>query len=192
MSVSLSKGGNVSLTKEAPGLTAVLVGLGWDVRTTTGADFDLDASALMLGTNGKILSDSHFIFFNNLTSPDGSVEHTGDNLTGEGEGDDEVIKVNLQSVPQDVDKIVVTVSIYDAEGRGQSFGQVRNAFIRVVNQAGGAEITRYDLSEDASTETAMVFGELYRYQGEWKFRAVGQGYASGLRGIALDFGVNVQ
>ncbi len=191
MSVSLSKGGNVSLSKEAPGLTAVLVGLGWDVRTTTGADFDLDASALLLGTNGKILSDSHFIFFNNLTSPDGSVEHTGDNLTGEGEGDDEVLKVNLQGVPQEVDKIVVTVSIYDAEGRGQSFGQVRNAFIRVVNQAGGAEITRYDLSEDASTETAMVFGELYRNGAEWKFRAVGQGYSTGLRGIAQDYGVNV-
>jgi tellurium resistance protein TerD len=191
MSVSLNKGGNVSLTKEAPGLTAVLVGLGWDVRTTTGADFDLDASALMLGTSGKILSDAHFIFFNNLTSPDGSVEHTGDNLTGEGEGDDEVIKVNLAGVPQEVDKIVVTVSIYDAEARGQSFGQVRNAFIRVVNQAGEAEITRYDLSEDASTETAMVFGELYRNGPEWKFRAVGQGYSTGLRGIAQDFGVNV-
>jgi tellurium resistance protein TerD len=191
MSVSLNKGGNVSLSKEAPGLTAVLVGLGWDVRTTTGADFDLDASALLVGTSGKILSDSHFVFFNNLTSPDGSVEHTGDNLTGEGEGDDEVIKVNLQGVPQEVDKIVVTVSIYDAEGRGQSFGQVRNAFIRVVNQAGGAEITRYDLSEDASTETAMVFGELYRNGAEWKFRAVGQGYSTGLRGIAQDYGVNV-
>jgi tellurium resistance protein TerD len=191
MSVSLNKGGNVSLTKEAPGLTAVLVGLGWDVRTTTGADFDLDASALMVGTSGKILSDAHFIFFNNLTSPDGSVEHTGDNLTGEGEGDDEVIKVNLAGVPQDVDKIVVTVSIYDAEARGQSFGQVRNAFIRVVNQAGEAEITRYDLSEDASTETAMVFGELYRNGPEWKFRAVGQGYSTGLRGIAQDYGVNV-
>jgi tellurium resistance protein TerD len=191
MSVSLNKGGNVSLTKEAPGLTAVLVGLGWDVRTTTGADFDLDASALMVGTSGKILSDAHFIFFNNLTSPDGSVEHTGDNLTGEGEGDDEVIKVNLQGVPQDVDKVVVTVSIYDAEARGQSFGQVRNAYIRVVNQAGEAEITRYDLTEDASTETAMVFGELYRNGPEWKFRAVGQGYSTGLRGIAQDFGVNV-
>jgi len=191
MSVSLSKGGNVSLTKEAPGLTAVLVGLGWDVRTTSGADFDLDASALMVGSNGKILSDGHFIFFNNLTSPDGSVEHTGDNLTGEGEGDDEVVKVNLAGVPAECDRIVVTVSIYDADARGQSFGQVRNAFIRVVNQAGGAEIARYDLSEDASTETAMVFGELYRNGEEWKFRAVGQGYASGLRGIAQDFGVNV-
>jgi tellurium resistance protein TerD len=191
MSVSLSKGGNVSLSKEVPGLRAVLVGLGWDVRTTTGADFDLDASALMLGADGKILSDSHFIFFNNLKSPDGSVEHTGDNKTGEGEGDDEAIKVDLSAVPADVDKISVAVSIYDAEPRGQSFGQVRNAFIRVVNQDGGAEITRYDLSEDASTETAMIFGELYRNAAEWKFRAVGQGYSSGLRGIAQDFGVNV-
>ena len=191
MSVSLSKGGNVSLSKEAPGLRAVLVGLGWDVRTTTGADFDLDASALMVGSSGKILSDSHFIFFNNLKSPDGSVEHTGDNLTGEGEGDDEAIKVNLAGVPAEVDKIVITVSIYDAEARQQSFGQVRNAFIRVVNQADDREITRYDLSEDASTETAMIFGELYRNQSEWKFRAVGQGYSTGLRGIAQDFGVNV-
>jgi len=191
MSVSLSKGGNVSLSKEAPGLRAVLVGLGWDVRTTTGANFDLDASALMVGTNGKILSDSHFVFFNNLTSPDGSVEHTGDNLTGEGEGDDEAIKVNLEGVPAEVDKIVITVSIYDAEGRQQSFGQVRNAFIRVVNQADNRELTRYDLSEDASTETAMIFGELYRNGAEWKFRAVGQGYSTGLAGIARDFGVNV-
>jgi tellurium resistance protein TerD len=191
MSVSLSKGGNVSLTKEAPGLTAVLVGLGWDARTTSGAGFDLDASALMVGTAGKILSDAHFVFFNNLTSPDGSVEHTGDNLTGEGEGDDEVIKVNLAGVPQEVDKVVVTVSIYDAETRSQSFGQVRNAYIRVINQADGAELTRYDLSEDASNETAMIFGELYRNVGEWKFRAVGQGYSTGLAGIARDFGVNV-
>jgi tellurium resistance protein TerD len=191
MSVSLSKGGNVSLTKEAPGLTAVLVGLGWDARTTSGADFDLDASALMVGTSGKILSDAHFIFFNNLTSPDGSVEHTGDNLTGEGEGDDEQIKVHLAGVPAEVDKIVVTVSIYDADKRGQSFGQVRNAYIRVINQAGGVEITRYDLSEDASNETAMIFGELYRNGADWKFRAVGQGYSTGLGGIARDFGVNV-
>jgi tellurium resistance protein TerD len=191
MSVSLSKGGNVSLTKEAPGLTAVLVGLGWDARTTSGADFDLDASALMLGTAGKILSDAHFVFFNNLTSPDGSVEHTGDNLTGAGEGDDEVIKVNLAGVPAEVDRVVVTVSIYDAETRSQSFGQVRNAYIRVVNQADDAELTRYDLSEDASNETAMIFGELYRNAGEWKFRAVGQGYSTGLAGIARDFGVNV-
>jgi len=189
--VSLTKGGNVSLTKEAPGLTAVIVGLGWDVRSTTGADFDLDASAILLNASGKVVSDQHFVFFNNLTSPDGSVEHTGDNLTGEGEGDDEQIKVNLAAVPAEVDKVVFPVSIYDADTRQQNFGQVRNAFIRVVNQAGGAEITRYDLTEDASTETAMVFGELYRNGAEWKFRAVGQGYASGLSGIARDFGVNV-
>jgi tellurium resistance protein TerD len=191
MSVSLSKGGNVSLTKEAPGLTAVVIGLGWDVRTTTGDDFDLDASALLVGVEGKIISDKHFIFFNNLTSPDGSVEHTGDNKTGEGEGDDEQIKVSLATVPPEIDKVVVAASIYDAEPRQQSFGQVRNAFIRIINQADNREIARYDLSEDASTETAMVFGELYRNAGEWKFRAVGQGYSTGLRGIAQDFGVNV-
>ena len=191
MGVSLSKGGNVSLTKEAPNLTAVVVGLGWDARTTTGSDFDLDASALLTDEQGKVLSDQHFVFFNNLRSPDGSVEHTGDNLTGEGEGDDEVINVSLATVPPAVAKIVFPVSIYDAEPRQQSFGQVRNAYIRVVNAADGAELARYDLTEDASTETAMVFGELYRHGGEWKFRAIGQGYASGLRGIAQDFGVNV-
>ena len=191
MAVSLTKGGNVSLTKEAPGLTAVLVGLGWDARTTTGTDFDLDASAIMLKNDGKVLSDSHFIFFNNKTSPDGAVEHTGDNLTGEGDGDDESIKVNLAGVPAEVDKIVFPVSIYEGQARGQGFGQVRNAFIRIVNQAGGSEIARYDLTEDASTETAMVFGELYRNGAEWKFRAVGQGYSSGLAGIAKDFGVSV-
>ncbi|GAA2984736.1 tellurium resistance protein TerD [Streptomyces sp. KhCrAH-43] len=191
MGVTLAKGGNVSLSKEAPGLTAVTVGLGWDVRTTTGADHDLDASALLCGESGKVVSDLHFVFYNNLNSPDGSVQHTGDNLTGEGEGDDESINVNLAAVPADVAKIVFPVSIHDAQSRGQSFGQVRNAFIRVVNQANGVELARYDLSEDASTETAMVFGELYRHGGEWKFRAVGQGYASGLAGIAKDFGVNV-
>ncbi|MEU2084848.1 TerD family protein [Streptomyces albus] len=191
MGVSLSKGGNVSLSKEAPGLSAVLVGLGWDVRTTTGADYDLDASALMCDEGGKVLTDQHFVFYNNLTSPDGSVQHTGDNLTGEGEGDDEVIKVNLAAVPAEATKIVFPVSIHDAEARGQNFGQVRNAFIRVVNEADGQEIARYDLTEDAATETAMVFGELYRHGAEWKFRAVGQGYASGLAGIAADFGVNV-
>lgn len=191
MGVTLAKGGNVSLSKEAPGLTAVTVGLGWDVRTTTGADHDLDASALLCSEVGKVLSDLHFVFYNNLNSPDGSVQHTGDNLTGEGEGDDESINVDLAGVPADVAKIVFPVSIHDAQSRGQSFGQVRNAFIRVVNQANGVELARYDLSEDASTETAMVFGELYRHGAEWKFRAVGQGYASGLAGIASDYGVNV-
>ncbi|MCX5214185.1 TerD family protein [Kitasatospora sp. NBC_00240] len=191
MGVSLAKGGNVSLTKEAPGLTAVIVGLGWDVRSTTGADFDLDASALLCNDAGRVVSDQHFVFFNNLRSPEGSVEHSGDNLTGGGDGDDEQIKVDLVSVPANVTKVVFPVSIYDADARLQNFGQVRNAFIRIVNQANGSEVARYDLSEDASSETAMVFGELYRYGAEWKFRAIGQGYASGLRGIASDYGVNV-
>ncbi|GGZ74367.1 TerD family protein [Streptomyces echinoruber] len=190
MGVTLAKGGNVSLSKAAPNLTQVSVGLGWDARSTTGAPFDLDASALLC-QGGRVLGDEWFVFYNNLKSPDGSVEHTGDNLTGEGEGDDETILVDLSRVPAQCDKIVFPVSIHLADERRQTFGQVSNAFIRVVNQADGQELARYDLSEDASTETAMIFGELYRYQGEWKFRAVGQGYASGLRGIALDFGVNV-
>jgi tellurium resistance protein TerD len=191
MPVSLSKGGNVSLTKEAPGLTAITVGLGWDVRTTTGTDFDLDASAIVLDAAGKVLSDKHFVFFNNTATPDQTVVHTGDNLTGQGDGDDEQIKVNLAGLPPEADKIVFPVSIYDADNRSQNFGQVRSAFIRVINQAGDAEIARYDLSEDAATETAMVFGEIYRNGAEWKFRATGQGYASGLSGIARDFGVSL-
>lgn len=189
--VTLAKGGNVSLTKAAPNLTAVTVGLGWQARSTTGADFDLDASALLCGS-GRVLGDEYFIFYNNLKSPDGSVEHTGDDLTGGSGGDDETLLVDLSSVPENVDKVVFCASIYEAEARAQSFGQVQDAYIRVINQLDGQELARYDLSEDASSETAMIFGELYRYEGEWKFRAVGQGYASGLRGIALDFGVNVQ
>ncbi|MBV2152534.1 TerD family protein [Kitasatospora sp. NPDC101157] len=191
MPVSLSKGGNVSLTKEAPGLSAVSVGLGWDVRTTTGAEFDLDASAIVLNADGKVLSNAHFVFFNNTSTPDNTVVHTGDNRTGEGVGDDESINVNLAGLPAEAAKITFPVTIYDGVARGQNFGQVRNAYIRVVNAAGGAEIARYDLSEDAATETAMIFGELYRNNGEWKFRAVGQGYASGLAGIAQDFGVQI-
>ena len=192
MGVTLAKGGNVSLSKAAPNLTAVQIGLGWQARATTGADFDLDASALLC-SGGRVLGDEYFVFYNNLTSPEGSVQHMGDELVGgTGAEDDEVVKVNLATVPAEVDKIVFPVSIYDAEVRMQSFGQVQGAYIRVLNQADGAELARYDLSEDASSETAMIFGELYRYNNEWKFRAVGQGYASGLRGIALDFGVNVQ
>ncbi|MBY8887356.1 TerD family protein [Streptomyces sp. PTM05] len=190
MGVTLAKGGNVSLSKAAPNLTQVLIGLGWEARSTTGADFDLDASALLCA-NGRVLGDEYFVFYNNLKSPDGSVEHTGDELVGGTGGDDETILVDLAKVPQGVDKVVFPVSIYEAESRSQTFGQVSNAYIRVVNQADQSELARYDLSEDASSETAMIFGELYRYGGEWKFRAVGQGYASGLRGIALDFGVNV-
>ncbi|GAA5043175.1 TerD family protein [Nocardia callitridis] len=191
MSVTLAKGGNVSLSKQSANLTKVSVGLGWDVRTTTGADYDLDASALATGTSLKVLSDQHFVFYNNLRSPDGSIEHTGDNLTGEGDGDDEVINVDLSAAPPTITNIFFPVSIHDADARAQSFGQIRNAYIRVVDATTGVELTRYDLSEDASSETAMVFGELYRHNNEWKFRAIGQGYASGLAGIARDYGVNI-
>jgi tellurium resistance protein TerD len=191
MAVSLSKGGNVSLSKEAPGLKEILVGLGWDARATDGKDFDLDASAFLLKSDGKARSDADFIFYNNLKSADGAVEHTGDNLTGQGEGDDEAIKINLQTLPPDVDKVAVTVTIHEADTRHQNFGMVSNAFIRVVNQANNTEIARYDLSEDMSTETAMVFGEIYRHSGEWKFKAIGQGYAGGLSALARNFGINV-
>ncbi|MFV3334784.1 TerD family protein [Pseudomonas sp. NY15437] len=190
MALSLQKGGNLSLSKEAPGLTKILVGLGWDPRATDGAEFDLDASAFLLGATGKIRSEADFIFYNQLKSADGSVEHTGDNRTGAGDGDDEVLKVDLSRVPADVDKIAFTVTIHDAEGRKQNFGQVSNSFIRIVNEANGSEIVRYDLAEDASTETAMIFAELYRNNGEWKFRAVGQGYAGGLRAVANGYGMN--
>ena len=191
MSVSLSKGGNVSLSKEEPGLTRILIGLGWDTRSTDGAGFDLDASAFLLGASDKVRGDSDFIFYNNLRSSDGSVEHTGDNRTGEGDGDDEALKVELGKVPADVQKIAVSVTIHEGEARRQSFGMVSNAFIRVVNDATGREIARYDLSEDASTETAMIFGEVYRHNGEWKFRAVGQGFKGGLAPMARNYGVNV-
>ena len=191
MPVSLSKGGNVSLTKAAPGLKAITIGLGWDLRQTDGAAFDLDASVFLLNAGSKVRSDADFIFYNNKKSTDGSVEHAGDNLTGSGEGDDESVKVNLEKVPADVEKIAVTVTIHEAEGRRQNFGMVAKAFVRVVNQADNAEIARYDLSEDSSTETAMVFGEVYRNAGEWKFRAVGQGFAGGLGPLARNFGVNV-
>ncbi len=191
MSVSLAKGGNVSLSKEEPGLTHILIGLGWDTRTTDGIDFDLDASAFLLSAGDKVRGDSDFIFYNNLRSSDGSVEHTGDNRTGEGDGDDEALKVELGKVPADVQKIAVSVTIHEGEARRQSFGMVSNAFIRVVNDATGREIARYDLSEDASTETAMIFGEVYRHNGEWKFRAVGQGFKGGLAPMARNYGVNV-
>ena len=189
MALSLSKGGNLSLTKEAPGMTKVLVGLGWDARSTDGQDFDLDASAFLLKADGKVRADSDFIFYNQLKSVDGSVEHTGDNRTGEGDGDDEAIKVDLSKIPADIDKIMFTVTIHEAEARRQSFGQVRNAFIRIVNQDTNVEVGRYDLDEDASTETAVIFGELYRHGTEWKFRAVGQGFKGGLKPLAESFGL---
>lgn len=190
MSVTLTKGGNVSLTKLAPALSVVAVGLGWRARQTAGTEYDLDASALMCGDDGKVLSDAHFVFYNQPVSPDGSVSSRGDDLVG-GEGDVETIDVRLDDVPPAVQRIVFPVSIYDAEVRRQSFGQVRNAYIRVVDDVTQTELARFDLSEDASTETAMVFGELYRNGGEWKFRAIGQGYANGLAGIARDYGVSV-
>lgn len=190
MALTLQKGGNLSLSKTDPSLTKIVVGLGWDPRATDGTEFDLDASAMLVGASGKVRSEADFIFYNQTTSTDGSVEHTGDNRTGAGDGDDESIKVDLSSVPVDVDKLVFIVTIHDAEIRKQNFGQVGGAFIRIVNELSGAEIVRYDLAEDASTETAMVFAELYRSNGEWKFRAVGQGYAGGLKALANSYGMN--
>ncbi|MFS2108889.1 TerD family protein [Sphingomonas sp. Sphisp140] len=191
MAVSLSKGGNVSLSKEAPGLKAVRVGLGWDTRVTDGSAFDLDASVFLLNEGGKVRSDADFVFYNNRNGGNGSVVHQGDNTTGEGSGDDEVVAVTLDQLPADVQKLSFAVTIHEAEGRRQNFGMVSNAFIRVVNADGGTEIARYDLSEDASTETAMIFGELYRHNGEWKFKAIGQGFAGGLGPLAQSFGVNI-
>ncbi|MFI3217776.1 MAG: TerD family protein [Methylococcales bacterium] len=191
MAISLSKGGNVNLSKEAPGLNKIIVGLGWDARATDGAAFDLDASAFLVKLDGKVRSDSDFCFYNNKVAGDGSVQHQGDNTTGAGEGDDEVVKVELSKIPSDLDKVVFSVTINDAEARRQSFGQVSHAYIRIVNEEGGAEIARYDLSEDASTETAMIFGEIYRVGADWKFKAVGQGFAGGLGPLATSFGVNV-
>lgn len=191
MAVSLSKGGNVSLTKEAPSLKDLMFGLGWDARATDGQDFDLDASAFLLGENGKVLNDASFIFYNNTNSACGGVEHQGDNRTGEGDGDDEEILIHLDKLSSSIAKIVFTVTIHDAEARKQNFGQVSNAYIRAINNADKKELARYDLSEDAAVETAMIFGELYKHNNEWKFKAVGQGFAGGLKALASHFGVNV-
>ena len=191
MAVSLVKGGNVSLTKEAPSMNVALVGLGWDARVTDGQAFDLDASVFLVGENGKVLSDSHFVFYNNTTSPDGAVQHQGDNRTGEGDGDDEQVKIELAKVGAEVKKLVFAVTIHEAEARKQNFGMVSNSYMRVVNNDNGAEIARFDLSEDASTETAMIFGELYRHGTEWKFKAVGQGFAGGLGALAKQHGINI-
>ncbi len=191
MAVSLQKGGRVSLEKAAPGLKNIHVGLGWDSRVTDGQEFDLDASVFLVGANGRVKSDDAFVFYNNLTSPDGSVEHTGDNRTGDGEGDDEVLNVYLEKVSSDVAKIIFTVTIHDADARRQNFGQVNNAFIRLVNKDTGIEVVRFDLGEDYSIETAMVFGEIYRQDGGWKFNAIGQGYSGGLAAMARQYGVNV-
>jgi len=188
MSLTLQKGQNLSLSKTDPTLSKLKVGLGWDPRVTDGQQFDLDASAFLLDANGKVLGDLFLVFYNNLKSPEGAVVHNGDNRTGEGEGDDESINVNLAAVPANVDKIAFVVSIFDAESRGQNFGQVDGAFVRIVNEATGQEVVRYDLQEDASTETSMIFAELYRHNSEWKFRAVGQGYKGGLKALCKQYG----
>lgn len=192
MAVSLSKGQKVDLTKGNPGLSKIIVGLGWDTnKYDGGADFDLDAAAFLLAANGKVASDSDFVFYGNLKHSSGGVEHMGDNLTGEGDGDDEQIKVNLAAVPASVDKIGFTVTIYEAETRKQNFGQVSNAYIRIVDETSNAELIRYDLGEDFSVETAVVVGELYRNNGEWKFNAIGSGFQGGLKALCQNYGVNV-
>ena len=192
MSISLSKGQKVDLTKGKPGLSKLLIGLGWDIQKYDGgAAFDLDAAAFVLGANGKVREDEDFVFYNNLKHKSGAIEHLGDNLTGEGEGDDEQITIDLAKIPADVEKIAFTVTIHDSESRHQNFGQVNNSFIRVVDAAGGTELIRYDLGEDFSIETAVVVGELYRNKGEWKFNAIGSGFSGGLFALCKNFGVNV-
>ena len=191
MAIQLSKGQRIDLTKGNPALKNIVVGLGWDVKTFDGGtDFDLDASAFLLNAQGKARQDTDFIFYNNLKSPDGSVEHTGDNRTGDGDGDDEQIKVHLDKVPKDVDRIAITVTIHDAEARHQNFGQVSNAFVRLVDEDLGTEILRYDLGEDFSIETAVVFCELYKHGAEWKFNAVGSGYQGGLAALVNAYGLS--
>lgn len=193
MPVSLQKGQKVSLTKGNPGLSKVVVGLGWDVnRFDTGGDFDLDAAAFMLGDNGRVTRAEDFVFYGNLQDPSGSVQHLGDNLTGVGDGDDEQIKVNLSQIPPNITKIAFTVTIYDSDARRQNFGQVNNAFVRIYNEITGEELLRYDLGEDFSIETAAVFGELYKHGDEWKFNAIGSGYQGGLAALCANYGVDVE
>lgn len=192
MPINLTKGQKVDLTKGNPSLTKLMVGLGWDVnRYDGGADFDLDAAAFLLGADGKVPSDADFVFYGNLKHASGAVEHQGDNLTGEGDGDDEQILIDLSKVPANVEKIAFTVTIYEAEQRRQNFGQVSNSFIRIVNEVNNEEVIRYDLGEDFSIETAVVVGELYRHNGEWKFNAIGSGFQGGLAALCRNYGVNV-
>ena len=192
MAVNLSKGQKVSLTKGNPGLSKIVVGLGWDTNKYDGGfDFDLDAAAFMLGANGKVTSDADFVFYGNLKHASGAVEHMGDNLTGDGEGDDEQIKINLSAVPASIERIGFTVTIYDADVRKQNFGQVSNAYIRIFDETNNTELIRYDLGEDFSIETAVVVGEMYRNNGEWKFNAIGSGFQGGLHALCKNYGVNV-
>lgn len=190
MPISLQKGGNVNLNKEAPGLKKIILGLGWDPRVTDGSAFDLDGSAFLLKSDGKVRADADFIFYNNLKSSDGSVTHSGDSKTGEGDGDDETVTVDLSAVPAGIEKIAVAVTIHEAETRRQNFGMVSKSYIRCLNADGGTEIARFDLSEDGSTETAMIFGEIYRAGSDWKFKAIGQGFKGGLGPLAQSFGVD--
>jgi tellurium resistance protein TerD len=192
MAISLQKGQKVDLTKGNAGLNNILIGLGWDTnKYDGGADFDLDAAAFLLADNGKVKNDADFVFYSNLKHASGAVEHTGDNLTGEGEGDDEAIKVDLSKIPADVSKVDFTVTIYDADNRHQNFGMVSNAFIRIVNESNGQELIRYDLGEDYSVETAVIAAEIYRNGTEWKFNAIGSGFAGGLSALCRNFGVSV-
>lgn len=191
MAISLQKGGNVNLSKEAPGMKKMTLGLGWDTRATDGAEFDLDASAFMLNSAGKVRSDADFIFYNQPKSVEGAVQHSGDNRTGAGDGDDESIIVDLSLIPADVEKVAVCVTIHAAEERRQNFGMVSSAYIRCIDTGSNAEVAKYDLSEDASVETAMIFGEIYRHNGDWKFKAIGQGFQGGLGPLAKNFGVSV-
>nr|VFK65575.1 MAG: tellurium resistance protein TerD [Candidatus Kentron sp. UNK]VFK71533.1 MAG: tellurium resistance protein TerD [Candidatus Kentron sp. UNK] len=192
MTINLTKGGRINLEKEAPGLARVSVGLGWDPRETDGADFDLDASVFLLGSDGKARSEEDFVFYNHAEAQGGAVKHLGDNLTGEGEGDDEVVEIDLGALATTdtaIQKLAFVVTIHEAESRNQNFGQVENAFIRIVDQANGKEIVRFDLTEDYSTETAMIFGELYIKDGQWRFGAVGSGFAGGLSAACAKYGL---
>jgi tellurium resistance protein TerD len=191
MAINLSKGQKVDLTKSNPGLSNVIVGLGWDTNKYDGGqDFDLDSSIFLLNANGKCASEKDFIFYNNTVGAGGAVEHTGDNKTGEGEGDDEQVKVSLSTVPSSIERVTFAITIHDAEARGQNFGQVSNSYVRIINGDTNEELIRYDLGEDFSIETAIVVGELYRHNNEWKFNAIGSGYQGGLGSLVRDFGLD--
>ena len=193
MAISLKKGEKIDLTKRNPGLQKIIIGLGWDInKFDTGGEFDLDAAAFLLDASGKVASQEDFVFYGNLKHPSGAVQHLGDNRTGDGEGDDEQIKVDLSLVPANIEKVAFTATIYEAEQRLQNFGQVSNAFIRICNEITGEELTRYDLCEDFSIETAVLFGELYRHNGEWKFNAIGSGYQGGLAALCQSFGIDAK
>ena len=190
MPINLAKGQKVDLTKGNPSLKNIMVGLGWDVNAfDSGADFDLDAAAFMVGSNGKCPTEKEFVFYGNLEHTSGAIKHMGDNLTGAGDGDDEQIQVDLTKIPANVEKVAFTVTIYDAEVRRQTFGQVSNAFIHIIDEATGTELIRYDLGEDFSIETAVVVGELYRHGGEWKFNAIGSGFQGGLAALCAHYGI---